>query len=167
MTIGVAAGTAGRQRSSSHGEPRSALVQALERAGRCADRPSAPGWSLAQVLMHCAQAIEYSMAGFPRPRSRLVQVTIGRAVKVRFLRRGAMIHNRQAPIPGAPRLPEGLSRDEGLARLDHAVRAFEAYEGPLAPHFTYGPATREEYEALHAMHIADHLSVFDEARPAS
>ena len=164
MTSGVAAEAGARQRGSFHGGQRSALVQALERAGRCADAPRVAGWSLAQVLVHCAQAIEYSMAGFPRPRSRLVQVTLGRAVKVRFLRRGSMNHNRQAPIPGAPPLPEGLAREEGLARLEHAVRAFEAYQGPLAPHFTYGPATREEYEALHAMHIADHLSLFDEAR---
>ena len=102
------------------------------------------------------------MAGFPRPRGRIFQSVLGRAIKRRFLRRGVMFHNRAAAIPGAP--PVGSERHEE-PRRSRACGApsptFEAYDGPCAPHYTYGPTSKAEYEALHAMHLVDHLTAFD------
>ena len=46
----------------------------------------------------------------------------------------------------------------GLARFD-GIR-FATFEGELAPHFAYGRVTKADYEALHAMHLANHLSQF-------
>jgi len=142
---------------------RGVLAQALERAEKCefdAKEP-ATGWSLPQALAHCAQSIEFSIVGFPRLRGRVYQAVLGRALKRRFLRRGVMFHNRAASVPGAPPMPATLTRGEALARLRRAIDRFQAHEGPLAPHFTYGLATKEEYEALHAMHLTDHLTAFD------
>jgi len=141
------------------------LAQALERAEKCEFEAKEPatGWSLPQALAHCAQSIELSIAGYPRARGRLFQDVLGRAIKRRFLRRGVMLHNRAAAIPGAPAIAPGVSRGEALARLRRAIADFQSHQGPCAPHFTYGPTTKEEYEALHALHLVDHLTAFDRA----
>ena len=145
------------------------LAQALERAEKCEfdAKEAATGWSLPQALAHCAQAIEFSIAGFPRSRGRIFQALLGRPIKRRFLRRGVMFHNRAASIPLAPPIPPSVTRAEALARLRRAIDDFQAYSGPCAPHFTYGPTTKAEYEALHAMHLADHLTAFDRAAAPS
>ena len=142
---------------------RGLLAQALEQAEKCGGdtAASATGWSLPQALSHCAQSIEFSITGFPRSRSRIFQTMLGRAFKRRFLRRGVMFHNRAASIPGAPPAAPGVTRAEAIARLRRAVASFESYDGPCAPHFAYGPTTKAEYEALHAMHLIDHLTAFD------
>lgn len=145
---------------------RGLLAQALERAGKIgADaKADATAWSLPQALAHCAQSIEYSMAAFPRARSRVFQAIFGRAIMRRFLRRGVMFHNRASAIPGAPAIPPSVTRAEAFERLKRAVADFQAYDGALAPHFAYGPTTKAEYEALHAMHLADHLTAFEAPR---
>jgi hypothetical protein len=142
--------------------PRSVLARALERAEKCqfdAKEPST-GWSLPQAVAHCAQSIELSIAGFPRSRGRLYQAVLGRPIKRRFLRRAVMFHNRAGSIPGAPPIPTTVTRADSFARLRRAIEDFEAHDGPCAPHFSYGPTTKAEYEVLHAMHLADHLTAF-------
>ena len=147
---------------------RGVLAQALERAEKCEfdAKEAATGWSLPQALAHCAQSIEFSMVGFPRQRGRVYQTVLGRALKRRFLRRGVMFHNRAASIPGAPPMPPNITRSEALARLRRAIDRFQAHDGPLAPHFAHGPSTKDEYEALHAMHLTDHLTAFDRPTPS-
>jgi hypothetical protein len=144
-----------------------ALAEALERAERCVIETGPTAWTLAQALAHCAQAIEYSMTGFPRARGRTFQALIGGRIKRRFLRRGVMFHNRAAAIPGADPISRALTRDAAMRRLRRAVEAFDAHAGPLAPHFAYGPTSKAEYEVLHAMHLVDHLSAFDAVPAAS
>jgi hypothetical protein len=150
-------------RPQGHDNRRGVLALALEQAEKCDfnAKESATGWSLPQALAHCAQSIEFSITGFPRSRSRIFQRVFGRAFKRRFLRRGVMLHNRAASIPGAPSVAFGVTRAEAIARLRRAVASFESYDGPCAPHFAYGPTTKAEYEALHAMHLTDHLTAFD------
>lgn len=114
-------------------------------------------WSLAWVLEHCAQSIEYSMTGYPVLRSGLFRATIGRIAKGKFLRSGAMSHDVEAPIAGAPALSLSDANEAG-ERLRHAIVAFRAHEGPLADHLAYGACTKTDYEALHAMHVTDHFS---------
>jgi hypothetical protein len=131
-----------------------AQLDALERD----PRTLTPGaWDMHQALVHCAQGIEFSLQGYPRMRAALFRVTIGRVVLARFLRRGAMSHDRTAPIPGAPSIPSGGSVAEGVSRLRAAIEAFRAHAGPHAPHFVYGSLTHAQYDAIHAMHIEDHL----------
>jgi Protein of unknown function (DUF1569) len=111
----------------------------------------------AQALVHCAQSIEYSMNGYPKLRSGLFRATIGPMVKRKFLRAGAMSHDRGAHIEGAPALPVDADLASALARLRRAIHTFRSYQGALGPHLAYGRCTRDEYEALHSMHVADHL----------
>jgi hypothetical protein len=126
-----------------------AQLESLERA-------AAP--ALAWPLAHCAQSIELSLSGYPRPRAWPVRALIGPLVKRRFLRRGEMSHDIEAPIDGAPEIPSAVSFAEAAARLRKAIESFRAHQGPLAPHFAYGACSKVEYEQLHAMHAANHLT---------
>jgi hypothetical protein len=132
-----------------------AEVAVLERAGGAHMRGS---WTLAQVLVHCAQSIEYSLEGYPRLYLALFRETAGCLVKRQFISRGYMTHRLDAPIPGAPAL-EASSLTAAIGRLRKAIARFQAAdEASLTPHFAYGRCTKGEYEALQVMHLANHLS---------
>jgi hypothetical protein len=118
--------------------------------------PAGTSWTEGQVLAHCAQSVEFSLTGFPKPRSVLVRKLFGPMVMKKFLKNGEMSHDVAGEIPGAPSLGTP-TREEGLARFKKAIVDFRAHQGPLQPHFAYGEVTREQYEALHSMHFADHL----------
>ena len=119
-------------------------------------------WDTNQVFHHCAQSIEYSMTGYPENKNPLFQKTIGKIVLGTFLFRGTMSHNLADPIPGAPSLPEpSPSYVTGLARLQKSISDFLAYSSPLAPHFVYGEVSPSDYNKVHAMHIANHLNLFE------
>jgi hypothetical protein len=36
------------------------------------------------------------------------------------------------------------------------VQRFQAYTGPLKPHFAYGDLSRSDYALAHVLHIANH-----------
>lgn len=112
-------------------------------------------WKLPQVLEHVAQSIEYSIRGFPEPRSRLFQATAGSAAFAVFKARGAMRHALDEPIPGAPALSAN-SLEAALTRLKVAMRDFTAHRGEFKPHFAYGALGREDYARAHLMHLANH-----------
>lgn len=130
----------------------------LARMDAWASAPPSPRgpWTLAHTLEHCAQSIEYSLSGYPALRSGLFRATVGRIAKRKFLSAGRMRHDLAAPVPGAPAL---ASSDAAVAeaRLRAAIAAFQAHEGAFADHLAYGPCSKAEYEALHVMHVADHL----------
>lgn len=121
-----------------------------------AQRANVDARPLASALAHCAQSVEYSLTGYPALRSPLFRSTIGRIAKRRFLKRGVMSHDTNAPIAGAPE-PGESNVESAVVRLRTAIEAFRAHTGALAPHLAYGECTRDEYEQLHSMHIADHL----------
>jgi hypothetical protein len=122
----------------------------------------ATAWNWSQTLEHCAQSIEFSLRGFPAPKSALFQNTLGAAAFEVFALRGRMSHNLAEPIPGAPALdastPDAVV---ALVRLQKAVQDFATHAGPLQPHFAYGALSKAQYEQAHAMHLANHLSAFD------
>lgn len=113
-------------------------------------------WSLAQMLQHLAQSIEFSIQGYPAPKSALFQHTLGRAAFVLFDARGQMSHDLAEPIPGAPALDPQQSLKHAVQRLLDAMQAFSAHRGPLKPHFAYGELDRAAYQRAHLMHLANH-----------
>lgn len=139
-------------------------MQEVERLASAAVEPLLPAtaWNWSQTLEHCAQSIEFSLQGFPAPKSALFQNTLGAAAFNVFALRGRMSHNLAEPIPGAPALDVSApDASAALARLRKAVQDFAAHAGPLQPHFAYGALSRAQYEQAHAMHLANHLSAFD------
>jgi hypothetical protein len=131
------------------------VLDTLERSAR----PSIEGaLTLPQVLVHCAQSIECSMDGYPQHRAALFRATLGRVALAKFLRAGRMSHDLDASIPGVPDPDASLTLPEAIGRLRAAVERFSAHKGAFAPHFAYGPVTAEQYDRVHAMHVANHLA---------
>jgi Protein of unknown function (DUF1569) len=114
------------------------------------------GWDLARVLHHAAQSVEFSMTAFPEPKSALFRATVGPVAFAVFDARGRMSHGLTEPIPGAPPLADGTPLLEAVARVTKALRDFDAWTGPLAPHFAYGALDKAAYARAHLMHLADH-----------
>jgi hypothetical protein len=137
-----------------------ALHQLDQTASATPFNPAAT-WTWSKTLLHCAQSIEYSMTGYPEPRSAFFQHTAGAIAFSYFKSRGRMSHNLLEAIPGASSLDANAAPAVALAALRKAVAAFESHTGPLRPHFAYGDLTKAEYEQAHAMHIANHMSVFE------
>lgn len=137
-------------------------MQEVERLNAAGSRPLEPAtaWNWAHTLEHCAQSIEFSLHGFPQPKSTLFQKTAGAAAFSVFAWRGRMSHSLAEPIPGAAALTMA-DPAAALARLRQAVADFAQHPGPLHPHFAYGDLSRPQYEQAHAMHLANHLSAFD------
>ena len=140
------------------------LADALRELDRLADAvplDAAANWTWSKTLLHLAQSIDYSMSGYPAPKSKLFQHTAGAAAFRYFSSRGRMSHNLIEAIPGAAMLDANANVAVAVAGLRKSVAAFEAYSGALHPHFAYGELSKTEYDRAHAMHIANHLSVFD------
>lgn len=146
------------------------LAQAMAEVDRLSQAQalsSSVEWTWAQTLEHCAQSIEYSMTGYPEPKSAWFQHTVGALAFAAFAARGRMTHGLNEPIPGAKPLSPNISLDAARARLNQAVASFVAHSGPLKPHFAYGELSKAEYEQAHAMHVANHCSAFEIKQPAA
>jgi hypothetical protein len=140
------------------------LDQALGELDRLTQPDALPPpttWSWSQTLAHCAQSVEYSMIGFPLAKSQVFQRTVGTAAFKVFAWRGRMTHDLGESIPGAPSL-DASSAAETVDRLKQALLAFKQWDAPLRPHFAYGDLSKSEYEQAHAMHLANHFSVFQQ-----
>lgn len=137
--------------------------QEISRLAAATEVRAAGAWSPYQALIHCAQSIEYSVTGFPRLKPVLLRATVGRIVMRKFLRQGHMRHGLAAPIPGAPEIPREGDLQQAVERLMRSIDDFEAFRGEPAIHPVYDRVAKEQYARLHAMHLADHLSVIETA----
>lgn len=135
----------------------------LERLAQAKALTTTATFNWPQTLVHCAQSIEFSMSGFPQPKSQLFQRTAGSAAFGVFAWRGRMTHDLSEPIPGAPVLEAKPDSAQALARLRSAINDFQRWHAPLQPHFAYGALDKKDYELAHAMHLANHFSGFQVA----
>jgi Protein of unknown function (DUF1569) len=113
-------------------------------------------WTLAQMLNHAAQSIDYSIDGFPEMKSALFRNAVGRVAFGVFQARGKMGHRLDEPIPGAPALDAQAPLEPAIARALAAFKRFEAHTGALMPHFAYGEFDKTQYTRAHLMHLANH-----------
>ena len=132
------------------------VMRWLDRLERATQVQSTTAWKMSAVLEHMAQSVDMSMDGFPEPKSALFQSTLGTAAFAVFRLRGKMSHGLTEPIPGAPALPQSEDFKPGIVRLRSAVQRFQAYAGPLKPHFAYGALSRTDFALAHTLHIANH-----------
>lgn len=130
----------------------------LGKLARAESPRSNTSWSIYKTLMHCAQSIDASRLGYPKLKPALVRKTIGKLVLRRFFANGAMSHDKQSPVPGADDIAADGALGDALAVLERSIEAFLAHQGPLEPHFVFDVLSKDDYERLHAMHLADHLS---------
>jgi hypothetical protein len=143
--------------------PLDSIPQALDalRALQAQPPTSRGRWDLAQVLHHLAQSIEYSMTGFPALKPGWFRASVGPLAFQVFGLRGRMSHGLDLPIPGAPALAPGQPLAPAFERLTKALQDFEAFAGPLQPHFAYGALAKPAYTRAHLFHIADHWREFE------
>lgn len=157
-TVVAAAGLGGLSGCARHMESFTTLKEARERVLDLLFRTPTHDspWSLSQLLQHLAQSIEYSMTGYPEMKSAVFRALIGNSAWTIFNARGEMTHSLTDPIPGAPALdPDKVLKTE-VNRLLDALAAFEAWQGPLKPHFAYGELDKFQYTRAHLMHLANH-----------
>ncbi len=114
-------------------------------------------WNLPQVLIHCAQSIEYSLSGYPEHRSDAFKQTAGTVAFAAFAAKGRMHHSLNEPIPGAPAIEVTTRLSPAIKRLRSAFETFALHNGELHEHFAYGRLTKSEYEQAHVMHFYNHL----------
>lgn len=93
--------------------------------------PVVAPWSPGVTMAHCAQSIEFLLDGFPQLRSIVVRRIVGPLVARRFLRTGAMSHDTDEPIPGAPPIDPDTTWEQGR---DLLVAAIKPLRGPQRPH---------------------------------
>jgi hypothetical protein len=128
----------------------------LDRLEKAPHAKAIGAWPLGAVLEHLAQSIEMSMDGFPQPKGALFQKTAGSAAFAVFKWRGRMSHGLAAPIPGAPALGGGADWRPAAVRLRQAMTRFNAWSGPLKPHFAYGALSKPDFALAHNLHITNH-----------
>ncbi|MCC5825633.1 DUF1569 domain-containing protein [Alkalimonas sp.] len=114
-------------------------------------------WSVSEIFQHCAQSVRYSRIGYPEPRSRLFQLTIGSTALAAFSAAGKMQHPLNEPLPGAPKLRKSVPVDVAQAELIVELEQFIRWQGRLAPHFAYGRLSKAQYYNAHWLHLRDHL----------
>ncbi len=124
------------------------------------DGKTASGWSLAEVLNHVAQGIEYSVGdGFPQMKPAIFRHTVGSIAFAVFDGRGHMSHPLDEPIPGAPPLSQPATLQLAADRCVAAMQKLQAFNGTPHPHFAYGALSREQNQRAHLMHLANHWSL--------
>lgn len=128
----------------------------LDRLVRAKAVQTSGTWSFSQILNHIAEAIEQSMSKYPMLLPAVIRKTLGQWSFSRMTRRGFMakgIFN-----PNAPRkFAEGDSQ-AAMKRLRKALKTFREYNGSMAVHPLYDQLKKSDFEKLHTMHIANHLS---------
>ncbi len=118
---------------------------------------SSGSWNAFQVFTHCAQSVEFSMTGYPVPKSAAFQLTAGKLAFSAFSAKHKMKHSLAEPIDGAPLLQAGGDPKQALERLRKAFTDFQQFQGGLAPHFAYGALSKDDYALAHILHFSNHL----------
>ena len=151
--------------SAERDHPQLSVPATLQKLARLGSGPitKSGSWNPYQVFNHCAQSVEFSMTGFPESESVLFQNTAGALAFSIFSARGEMSHNLAEVIPGAPALAVEGANQVALERLMSALTIFDAYDGPLKPHFAFGDLGKSDYALAHVLHINNHLQEFSTA----
>jgi hypothetical protein len=115
-------------------------------------------WTLAQVCRHLALVLQGTVEGWRWRMPWIFRRTVGALVFRRVLASGKMGEgiklNEQLKL-----IPESNLDDRVEAEFLHsALRVFMASPGPFPEHPFFGPLTRSQWDRLHAIHCAHHLS---------
>jgi hypothetical protein len=125
------------------------LLEGYTRAG---------AWSLGQACQHLTKTLTLTVEGLSGRMPWLVRRTVGAVVRRRLLARGRMPE-------GVKIRPEwGLAPDAGpddraeAEALRAALAHYGGQSGSFPEHPFFGPLTRAEWDRLHCIHCAHHLS---------
>jgi hypothetical protein len=94
----------------------------------------------------------------------LPRVVLGPIVKRQLFKTGRMRTGVKLPERFLPK--PGLDARAEAEALRAALRLFAAHSGPLATHPFFGTLSRAEWDRLHCIHCAHHLSFAVPNHPA-
>ncbi|SIO43756.1 Protein of unknown function [Singulisphaera sp. GP187] len=117
-------------------------------------------WSLGQICNHLATAITASVDGIPIRAPWIYRKTIGVMARRRLFQSGRMATGFQLPAQYCPK--PGLDARAEAEALRATLRYYAGFQEPLAMHPLFGWLTRDQWDRLHVIHCAHHLSF---ARP--
>jgi hypothetical protein len=113
-------------------------------------------WALGQICDHLAIFLRGSLDGFSWMIPWIFRVTIGRYFLRRILRQTKMATGMRVPkvfLPGEP-VGDAVSVESFL----QVLRRYQNHNGPMAPSPFAGNLPRQEWDQLHLIHAAHHLS---------
>ena len=113
-------------------------------------------WSLGQICNHLATVVAGSVDGFPFRASWIYRKTMGTVIRRQLFKNGEMAVGTQLPPQFCPK--PGLDARAEAEALRATLRYFAGYQEPLVMHPFFGWLTRDEWNRLHAIHCAHHLS---------
>jgi len=119
-------------------------------------------WSLAQICSHLSAAVIGSVDGYGMKAPWLVRKLVGPVIWRRTMSSGRIAEGFKIPEAALPK--PGLDARAEAEALRAALRSYASHTGPMAVHPFFGALTRGQWDQLHRIHIAHHLSF---ARPAA
>jgi hypothetical protein len=113
-------------------------------------------WSLGQMCNHLAATFRFSVEGFGVKAPWPIRATLGRVIKKKILgdrkmKEGIKVPEKFLPKPGL----DGRAEAESLRG---SIAYYLAHPEARAPHPFFGRLTGEEWDRLHCIHCAHHLS---------
>jgi hypothetical protein len=117
---------------------------------------SVGNWSLGQICNHLTGALTTSVEGTSFKAPWLVRTLVAPFIFKRIMKTGQMTEGVKLPKAFLPR--EGLDDRAEVEALRAALGVFAAHSGPVAAHPFFGPISRADWERLHCIHCAHHLS---------
>ena len=115
-------------------------------------------WTLAQVCHHLALVLKGRFEGWRWRMPWVIRRTVGPLVVRRIFSSGKMAEgfklNKELKL-----VPESNLDDRAEAEfLRSALRVYRESTGPFPEHPFFGPLNRSQWDRLHAIHCAHHLS---------
>jgi len=113
-------------------------------------------WSLGQICNHLEMAIRGSVEGYAVSLPWPVRKLIGSTLLRRLFKEGRMPEGIKLPERIRPK--PGLDARDEAGKLRSALALFASNTGPMAVHPIFGRIAPEDWERLHLIHCAHHLS---------
>ena len=112
-------------------------------------------WKLGQICMHLANSFNGSIDGLDLRRHRVKRFFFARLLLWYTFRCGIPVDYQVDP--GIE--PESdVNLEEGVEQLASAIQRYEDHRGSLAAHPLFARMSRENWDRLHCIHCAHHLS---------
>lgn len=121
-----------------------------------AGHATAGNWSMGQICNHLATMFRMSVEGFGVKAPWLFRATLGRVFKKKILAERRMRTGIKVPEKFLPK--PGLDDRAEAEALRSSIAYYLARPETRAPHPFFGPMTGDDWDRLHRIHAAHHLS---------
>jgi hypothetical protein len=115
-------------------------------------------WTLGQVCQHLTRSLVGTVEGLPGKAPWLVRKTIGPWLGRRLLSRGRMPEGIRIKPEWNLAPTSGLNDRAEAEALRGALSIFATRTEPFPEHPYFGPLDRRQWDRLHCIHCAHHLS---------